>query len=66
MKKVKITLLVFVSLLLVIKIAQYFFIWQNDYSGIIECNQYGRILEYLILPTFIVLLYKDIQIKKGV
>jgi hypothetical protein len=66
MKKVKISLLVFVSILLTIKIAQYFFMWQNDQSSIMDCIRYKSLLEYLILPTFIVFLYKDIQLKKGV
>jgi hypothetical protein len=66
MKKVKISLLVFVSILLTIKIAQYFFMWQNDQSGIMDCIRYKSLLEYLIIPTFIIFLYKDLQLKKGV
>jgi len=66
MKKVKIALLSLVSILLVIKIAQYVFIWQNDYSSIMDCIRYKSMLEYLILPMFIVFLYKDLQLKKGV
>ena len=66
MKKVKITLLVLVSIFLTIKIAQYIFIWQNDHSNIMECIRLKSMLEYLILPTFIIFLYKDIQLKKGV
>lgn len=66
MKKVKITLLVLVSIFLTVKIAQYIFIWQNDHSNIMECIRFKSMLEYLILPTFIIFLYKDIQLKKGV
>jgi len=66
MKKVKITLLVLVSIFLTIKIAQYIFIWQNNHSAIMDCIRYKSLLEYLIIPTFIIFLYKDLQLKKGV
>jgi hypothetical protein len=66
MKKVKISLIALVSILFGIKIAQYLFIWQNDHYNIMECIRYKSLLEYLIIPTFIIYLYKDLKLKKGV
>ena len=65
MKKVKIILLVLVSVILLLNVFEYYLLWDNVDPFI--CEHYRRIIfKYLITPFVVVYLYNDIKTKKEV
>jgi len=66
MKKIKIAILVLVIIFGILNITENYFYWIHSNKRLDTEMLSNIVLKYLIIPTFIIYLYKDLKFKKGI